>query len=519
MRQVLKSYPIFPFPSLLIAWIVFFMWMMPPPLQSQTSILEQPFSLSVKNVTVGDALDSISGKVLMYFTYNASLFEEEKIVSLQVENKPLKDVLHQILEDTSIHFQIVKKQIIISRHFDSFPGNNVINENNQKHFLILGKVFDLKTGKALPYANLGILGKLKGTTTNAEGTFMLSISTRDVGDTLKVSFIGYKNALFILSDTLTNDLEIGLQQDLISLQEVIIRTSEPLSLIKSALRKFPENYMQVPANYNAFYRELVKKNKEYMIYLESILDIYKSPYQTALYEKDYARIIKSRKTFDANILDTVSFRLQGGIEGCLLLDIVKNPPDFLQEELFPYYDFKLENIDTYNEQAVYVIECSPKSNIKEPLLQGRLYIETRNLAIVRAEFQYPDHMVSKLSSRFITRKSSKIRATPTLLSYTVNYRYLNGKYYLSHSMGHLKFRIKNTKKIFSSIFEIKFELATTQVITEEVHKIRWKERVPSNTILSKEKMEYDADFWGNSSFIEPEEEIQDALMRLPSTSY
>lgn len=514
MKQRFKLHLFHNTPSFILRWILMVMWVFAIPLQSQTNILKKPLNFSHQNITVGNALDSISENVHMYFTYDASIVDEEKIITIQEDNILLDELLHRVLQDTTLRFDVVKKQIIISplQNPPAVPLN--YNDNKQKLFFLTGSVFDAKSHKPLSYANLGILGKLKGTTTNADGVFNLSISNSDIGDTLKVTFIGYKNAFLILSDSMPGNQQISLQQDFISLQEVIIRTSDPLSLIKSSIRKFPDNYMHVPANHMAFYRELVKKNKEYMIYLESILDIYKTPYGTSTYEKDYARIIKSRKMYDADILDTVSFRLQGGIEGCLLLDVVKNKPDFLQEKLFPYYDFKLENINTYNDQPVYVIDCKPKSGIKEPMLTGRLFIDVSNLAIIRADFQYPSQMVGKLSSRFITKKSSKIKATPTLLSYTVNYRYLDGKCYLSHSIGHLKFKVKTTKKIFSSTFEIKFEMATTQVVTEQVHKIRWKERVPSNIILSKEIMEYDADFWGNSSFIEPEEDIQDALMRI-----
>lgn len=502
-----------PFPPYIAIWCFALICIVNTPLKAQTNPLKHPINLSLQNITIGNALDSISGKIDMYFTYNATLINEAKIISIQTNGETLKKVLHTILGDTTLTFHVLKKQIIISQYQDTFPLNYY--SDAEKHLILIsGKIFDVKTGKPLPYANLGILGKLKGTTTNANGTFNLHISKKELGDTLKVSYIGYKNAFLILSDTLLSHYEIGLHPDFISLQEVIIRTSDPLSLIKSVLRNIPENYMQKPANYSAFYREWVKKNKGYMIYLESILDIYKSSYAVSSVEKDYARIVNSRKIFDASILDTISFRLQGGIEGCLLLDVVKNKPDFLQEKLFPFYNFKLEHMDTYNEQPVYVIKCTPKAHIKDPLLEGRLYIDTRNMAIIRVEFQYPKRIAGKLSSQFITKKSAHTKAIPTLLSYTVNYRYLNGKCYLSHSMGHLKFKVKNSRKLFSNTFETKFELATTHVETNKVHKIRWKDRVATNIILSKKIMEYDATFWGDNNFIEPEEDIQDALMRL-----
>lgn len=480
----------------------------------QSSELQQKTSLRLDSMKLGDALDTISAHTNYYFTYNSNLIDEDKIVYGNYNEQPLSVVLQHVLNDSTLYFHILKKQIIISA-FPYRQDKNQVEPNVSNAYHLNGKVVDARTNKPLPYVNIGILGKVMGTTTNNDGTFHLNYSRQNLTDTVKISFIGYKNELLILHDSVLRYHEIKLEQNYISLQEVIIRSSDPKVLIVSAIQNFQENYMQQAANFTSFYRESVKKNHNHMIYLESILQVYKSPYKDNAFQIDAARILRGRKIYDADNLDTVSFRLQGGVEGCLMMDVVQNKPDFLLEELFPLYDYKLQDISTFNNQPVYVIDCILKEGIMEPLTEGRLYLKVQDLAIIRAEFHYPGRIVKKLTSRFVKHKSAKTKATPTRLSYAVNYQNLNGKYYLSHSKGDLKFRVKNKKKLFSSTFDINFEMVTTQVDTLEVKKIKRIDRLKPDVILSKEMQGYDASFWGNATFIEPEEDIQKALMRIP----
>ncbi len=488
-------------------------WMaLPLRVLGQPDLLQQPVSLTVQHIPLGDALDTLAAHAQVYFTYNAQLIDSDKIVSVHQVSQPLHTVLQSLLEDSTLYFHLVKKQVIISNQpFESDPLFSASTDATYLH--LNGTVVDAGTHTPLPYAHIGILNTMAGTTTNNDGSFHLSYTPHQAGDSVKISFIGYKNYLLVLPDT-AQKLEIKLQPDYISLQEVIIRSSDPKILIQQAVKKFPETYMQQPANYVAFYRESVKKNKNYMIYLESVLDIYKTPYHETHFDTDAARVQKSRKVYDVQKLDTVSFRLQGGVEGCLQMDVVKHPPDFLLEELSTLYRYTLQNINTYNEQPVYVIDCQLKEGIYEPLMEGRLYISVRELAIIRAEFYYPQHIVKKLSSRFITQKSAGTRVTPALLAYTVQYKSLDGRYYLSHAKGHLTFKVKSKKKLFSSTFDVTFEMATTRVDTQNVQKIKRSDRLKPDVILSKEMEGYDAAFWGNATFVEPEEDIQHALMRM-----
>ena len=108
----------------------------------------------------------------------------------------------------------------------------------------------------------------------------------------------------------------------------------------------------------------------------------------------------------------------------------------------------------------------------------------------------------------------KTKVKPLQIDYIVSYRNIEGKYYLNHALGNLKFKVKNKKKLFSSNFSTSFEMATTNLETENVIRYKYKESIHPTTIFSNHRTVYDPNFWGKSNFIQPEENIQDALKRI-----
>ena len=374
---------------------------------AQANLLDKRINLNLHETTIDNALDSIEQKADCYFTYNAALFKDRKVLDIYANNEKLSNVLRKLIPDKDLNFHVTKKHIVIvpikEPRFKTTETEVIPYISYRK---LSGVVKDHKSKDALPYTSVGIRGKHVGTITNQDGEFSLSISPDNINDTLVFSYVGYQNTEVKISDITSNTVDVTLKEDFISLQEVIIRSNDPLALLKTAVNKFHDNYPQKPTNLTSFYRESVLKNNKYMIYLESVLDIYKSSYshQNSL---ERVKVFKSRKIYDVSRLDTISFRLKGGINGCLRLDIVKYLPEFLNEESTHLYQYRLADISTYDNRSVYIIEFVPKPNLSEPLLQGRVYIETDNLAIIRAEFGYNRYRLNEIRDRFIVKGSAK----------------------------------------------------------------------------------------------------------------
>ncbi|WP_321316853.1 carboxypeptidase-like regulatory domain-containing protein [Labilibaculum sp.] len=484
---------------------------------AQNSLLQNKISIDITELSINDALDSIAAKNNCYFTYNSDLFANQKKLNLKADEVEFEILLRKIVQDTSLTFQVVNRHIIIvpTKYKTDKPlTSSIIPYISYRN--ISGKVTNQSAKIPLPYASIGIRGKHIGTISNQDGEFALTLSSENSKDTLIVSYVGFKNFEIPVSDISNKQLQIKLKEDFISLQEVVIRNNDPKSILKAAVNKIEINYPKNASNLTSFYRESVHKNSKYMIYLESVLEIYKNPYsENNLTDK--VKVFKSRKIYDVSRLDTISFRLKGGIQGCLMLDIVKNRPEFLDPEFIDLYSYRLSDISTFNNKSVYVIDFEPKPFMSTPLLEGKLIIETGSLAIIGAEFGYNQDRLPELTNRFISKGNPKIKVRPTQVLYSVNYRNIDGKYFLNHTLGNLKFKVKNKRKLFSQTFSTTFEMATTKLDTINVRKFKHRETIAPTTILSTEKLSYDPKFWGNQTFIKPEDNIKEAIKRISSS--
>ncbi|WP_209319910.1 carboxypeptidase-like regulatory domain-containing protein [Ancylomarina longa] len=483
---------------------------------SQENILNNQISIHLSNLTIESALDSIALKENIHFTYQSEIFYDKKKMSIIAENEKLLVILRRLIPDTTLDFQALNRHVIIvpAIYKKTSKNENIIPYLSYRK--VNGNISDYHGNNGLSYASVGIKGKHVGTISNQDGDFSITLSSNNIKDTLVVSFIGYKNYKIPVSEISNKPLTIKLKEDMVSLQEVIIRSNDPLLLLKAAIRKFPINYPQKPTNITSFYRESVLKNNKYMIYLESVLDIYKNAYKGNT-NLDRVKIFKSRKIYDISRLDTISFRLKGGIQGCLMLDIVKYRPEFMKEEFMHLYQYHLDDITTYNNKSVYIIGFQPKPEVVIPLMKGRIFLETNSLAIVQAEFGYEQNKLNAIKNRFIAKGNAKTKVKPLLVNYVVNYRKIDGKYYLNHTLGNLKFKVKNKKRLFSKSFSTSFEMATTDIDTLNVRKFKFRETITPSTILSTEDLIYDATFWGDQNFIKPEDNIQQAIKRISNS--
>ena len=88
-----------------------------------------------------------------------------------------------------------------------------------------GSITDAKTGEALPYVNVGVIGKNIGTVSDDDGTFTLTIPAGHENDTARVSMIGYKDmelTVAALHKHLLATPEIKMKPYTIEMEQVVI---------------------------------------------------------------------------------------------------------------------------------------------------------------------------------------------------------------------------------------------------------------------------------------------------------
>jgi hypothetical protein len=306
---------------------------------------------------------------------------------------------------------------------------------------------------------------------------------------------------------------IKLERSYITIQEVIIRKTDPKSLIRSAMSRIDKNYCAKPAYLTSFYRESVKKGSRYMFFSEAVLKLYKPSY-SKIYNEDLLKVLKSRKMKDITQEDSVIIKLKSGLNTCTELDIVKNKIEFLDENNFEYYDYIMSDIVTYNDRNAYLIEFTQKKSVPEPLFQGKIYIDVEKLAVIGAEFSINPQKVGNAQNNFIVKKNRNVRIKFTNIDYLVNYRLVNNKYYLSYVKAALKIKVRKAGKIFPSDFETSMEMAVNDIDTTNVERFKRNETDNPYSIFSDDVHEYDESFWENYNFIKPEDPLQESIREL-----
>ncbi len=480
---------------------------------AQQNVLDTRLSFRLADVSIANVLKSISRKTGYYFTYDTDLIEPEKLTTVRVDNQPLRNILDTIFHDKLLNYSIIDNHIIIYQSVSEYTP--VIREEGREPvYTLSGIVTDGDNGQPLPYATIGVKTKGKGTISNYEGEYNLNLTKDFLDDTLVVSYLGFYNRKIPVNQAINSYYNISLTRMYVPIPEVIIRNREPQELIRNVKDRIPENYGRNPAQMIAFYRESVSKRNKLLQYSEAVLELYKSAYTPTIYT-DQIKIYKSRKINNMDLSDTLTFKLRSGLDGCLILDGIKNTFDFLKAESYADYNYRMTDIINIGDDAAFVVEFEQKEYLSETALpKGSIYINTTDYGIHAVDFEINQDYINKLERSFIQQTARGFNVKVRSARYRVNYRNINGRYYLNHVRGDLEFYARKRNRMFGNTYFIFFEMSITDIDTVNVTRFTREERAPLHSIFSETINSYDRKFWGTDNFVRPEESITDAISRI-----
>jgi hypothetical protein len=403
----------------------------------------------------------------------------------------------------------------IDPYYTCFSEHNYYqDEDSLKVKSYSGKVVDKKTGDPVIFASVFISETSTGTVTNSDGDFIIKVPIQFVARQIGISHIGYTTSFINLSSLKSQGNVIELNSTPYEIEEVTIRKIDPEVLIRTAIRKIPENFSNNPVMMTSFYRETIRQNRSYVAVAEAVLDAYKASYSNQG-ESDRIKVFKGRKSQDVKKMDTVLFKFQGGPYTSFLLDVAKNPGDILSEDALEFYDYKMGGIVSVNNTQAYVIDFDQRETVDFPLYKGKLYLDVSNLAIIGMAFEISPRMIERVSDYLIRKKPVGMSVDVESGNYLVNYRKINGLWYLNHVRTELVFRVKWKKELFRSTYTTMSELAVTEIISENVEKFKFRETAKYTDIFVEQVSDFqDPDFWGDYNIIKPDESIEAAIEKL-----
>ena len=491
---------------------LFIILLLPKNADCQVSILDSKLTFRAGIVKTGNALDIITRQTGYNFTYDSRLINVEKKTGMSFRNTELKVILDSILVNDSLVYTVIDKYIIISRS-EKPPSPPVDSLTPGEVNYITGLIVDDETLEPMPFATIALKNKGRGTVSNNNGEFGLKITSDLVNDTLFVSYLGYLGREMPVKQAIGNNFTISMKKEFISIPEIIIRNQIPQEIISRARQAIPHNYGNTPAYLTGFYREGVLKRDELQTYSEAVLQIYKGAYSGSLLS-DQIKVYKSRKIENTDRKDTLAVRLKAGLSTCLELDGAKNIFDFLTMESIPEYSYRLTDIVTYDDEAAYAIEFEQREFVDMPLYKGTIFINTADYGILHAEFELNQSLIHKMKDSFVSNSSPGFNTWPVSVKYSVSYRKVNDRYFLSHVRGDLVFSSNQKKKLFKTQFRVFLELAITGIDLKNVIRFEREELAPIHSIFSKTINNYDPLFWGNQDFLRPEDDLLKALKNM-----
>ena len=146
---------------------------------SQSTLL----SLDIKNQTVQNVLDEIEKQSEFHFFYNNKQVNTNRIVSIKSSNKNVFSILNELFKGTDIRYSVMEKSIILS------TGSPGVTTSQQSGKTISGIVTDINNEPIIG-ANVSVKGTTIGTITNADGHYTLSAIPEKA--ILVFSFVGMK---------------------------------------------------------------------------------------------------------------------------------------------------------------------------------------------------------------------------------------------------------------------------------------------------------------------------------------
>ena len=476
-------------------------------------ILDRTVHISKNKGTIYELLKDISGQTDFLFIYDSRIIDNDKKVKVTKGKYSLRDAIFQITGNKNLQIDLSGKYILL-RIIDKQEPVNVEDKiiAEDIHYTIGGYLSDRETREALAFASVSILNTSIGTVTNQDGKFQLVIADSLINSKVRFSYLGYESRDIDISLLKEQFVDIEMNPLTVSLKEVVISAVNPVSLLNSMLDNRASNNATEPVHLTSFYREGIDNNNRNSDLTESVLQIYKTGYNKNA-SNDHVKLIKKRRVINRFETDTIFPKMRSGINSCLILDIIKELPEFINPDETSQYKYIYKGKSTIDNRIVNIVSFQQKEYIKNPLYSGEIFIEEDNKALVEVRFEINPRLANEATNMFIDKKAVGLRINLLQAQYIVSYRPSdNGLYYINHIRGDIHFKAKHKKRLFSSPLNFWFEMVVCKVDTDNKNPFPQKERLSTTRIFAETKHDYDKNFWKNFNIILPEEKLQENII-------
>ena len=181
------------------------------------SFSQSEISLEMRNVKILDVLDEIEVDTDYKFIYSTNIYDFDKLISIDVKDQKISNVLDQIFNG-KITYEVIDKRVLLKKKMIiSSKMEEISDEEEIVQRVITGTVKD-SDGVPLPGATVVEEGTDNGTSSDFDGNFSITLENED--SRLLISFIGYSTESYELADVSMIDAVLLLNES--SLDEIVV---------------------------------------------------------------------------------------------------------------------------------------------------------------------------------------------------------------------------------------------------------------------------------------------------------
>lgn len=377
-----------------------------------------------------------------------------------------------------------------------------------QQIFIKGVISDEESGEGVSFAHIGVCGMSIGTVANENGAFEFRIPDQVMEDTLCATAIGYETFKTAISTLKGKSAYNIILKPLASYLDDILIKNERITgrrVIAKAIDRIGRNYPKKSYNLKGYYRDYVRKNDEYVSFLEGVINVDDPGFRHSgdrsnikieqlRHSKNYINFFTEYVTeFDKDSTKLLIHGVSPAFKGNEFSNLYYHDPIRNHGQSVPFigifdtfsernYEFEIEYYTYLDDKEVYVINVAPSKRFKftHVSISGKLYIRTDNYAIVKFNYAY-----------FVTRRLE----TKKWFELNVEYREFEDKMYLKYFSFMNYFKLLTTQEIAEiAVFR---EYFVNEISSKSHNSFSANEVIDENKPLYQQNAPNNAQFWMN----------------------
>ncbi|MDR3058588.1 MAG: TonB-dependent receptor plug domain-containing protein, partial [Prevotella sp.] len=181
---------------------------------STITMSAQRVTMNLQQVKLEKVLSTIAEQTGYTFAYSQPVVNIDKIVSIEVTDTELPQVLQKVFSGTNISYEINNKKILLSEKKEGDQDNTPVQQSQR--ITVKGIAIDAN-GEPLIGASVSEKGTTNGTMTGIDGDYTLSVPANA---TLVITYVGYLPQEIALNGQ--TSVDFTLKEDSQTLDEIVV---------------------------------------------------------------------------------------------------------------------------------------------------------------------------------------------------------------------------------------------------------------------------------------------------------